>query len=1010
MLPNALRILALLLAACVARAGSPPTLRIGVLAHQGPAEAVRRWQPLADYLTGRIASYRFLIVPLTAEEVLPAARDKKVDYLIPTNSQEVSLEVRYGAVPLATLVAEHRHNVPTDRMGGVVFCRASHSGIHSWTDLLGRRVAIFRAGSFAWLAARREMLRRSIKPENFAAILERQGSVDEVVYAVRDGDADAGIVSTGTLERMDEEGKIRLSDYRSLPFDSPQPEEPGFPFLLSTRLYPENPFVRLSHAPSVLSRRLIVELLRIREEAPSARPSHVAGWTPPADYTPLHECLKELDEPPYSTDPEFLLRVTIRRYWPLFAACAAAGVLLTGGGLLVLRLNRKLQRAYVETRQALLRSEFTRFAVEHAAEVILIADKAGKVVAANRAASDHLGYSQDELIGLTVDRIDPSLCPERWRAYWNKLRHRGSFSFETHQRRKNGQHVPVEIRSTFLKYQGGEYNFAFVRDISERLELERESKASEQQLRMVWARSLDGMRLTDAGGTVLRVNDAFCRMVEKTREEMEQHEFTIIYVPDTRERSLAQYRRRVLEGTLIPRIEREVRLWNGKQLTLDLSISPFETAAGTVVLSIFRDVTARREAEERVQRALAHAESASRAKSDFLANMSHEIRTPMNGVLGMLELLLTTPLNTDQRDCLETAQSAARSLLSLLNDILDLSKIEAGQLDLASAPFNPRDAVRGAIEVVEPAARDKGVLLNWSATPDLPEIVEGDPLRFRQVLLNLIGNAVKFTDVGSVDVTVRLLTRQGGSLRVGCTVEDTGIGIPANQQSAIFEAFHQADGSVSRLYGGSGLGLTISRRLVRLMGGGISVQSTPGQGSRFDFSVRFGLPRTESRPEQNRPSTTDTCPPLRILVAEDNPINQKVLVKLLGRDGHQADVAADGEAALAALQKGAYDIVLMDVQMPGLDGLEVTRRFRLMENGGPRLPIIALTAHAMRGDAERCFAAGMDAYLSKPVDASALRAVLARWANPGACEIASRSNRESSPQIPPVPPPAATTH
>jgi len=426
----------------------------------------------------------------------------------------------------------------------------------------------------------------------------------------------------------------------------------------------------------------------------------------------------------------------------------------------------------------------------------------------------------------------------------------------------------------------------------------------------------------------------------------------------------------------------------------------FQNGKAVQLCGAFQDITLRRESEDALRwyaetLKLAHdsVEAANRAKSQFLANMSHEIRTPMNGILGMTGLLLDTTLSIDQRELLGAVDHSAHSLLTIINDILDLSKVESGKVELSPVDFDLQTLVAHALRLLEPKAKEKTITLSWELGPSVPRYLHGDDVRLRQVMLNLIGNALKFTpEGGTVKLSLGLESLSSESVVLKCSVTDTGVGIPPEKVDAIFEPFTQADGSTTRKYGGTGLGLTISRKLVGLMKGEIWVTSIVNTGTTFHFTVHLQkaiAPFIEPpSPESSSDSRTfetvrrkDGEDPV-VLVVEDNLINQKLACRLLEKLGLKVHVAMNGREAvdLIAQDPARFKLVFMDCQMPVLSGFDATREIRAGEKETLRhLPIVAMTANVMSGDRERCIEAGMDDYVAKPIDRAHLRSVVTRF-------------------------------
>ncbi|ATQ78833.1 hybrid sensor histidine kinase/response regulator [Massilia violaceinigra] len=495
--------------------------------------------------------------------------------------------------------------------------------------------------------------------------------------------------------------------------------------------------------------------------------------------------------------------------------------------------------------------------------------------------------------------------------------------------------------------------------------------------------------LKDRQGRFVRFNRQFQEFARRSRAEIEGRTIDDVgprrWAGQTREEDEQAWR----TGRMVTSERRLANL----DPPVDVVVSRIVIHSGgeSYLLGFSIDVSEQRAARDAMQRAVESAQAASRAKSDFLANMSHEIRTPMNGILGMTELVLESGLAPQQREDIELVKGSADALLSIIDDILDFSKIEAGKLDIDDVPFDLGKLVRETLRSLALPARQKGLALACELPPHLPRALKGDPGRLRQVLINLLGNAIKFTSEGGVTLAVTLRRVSEQRCDVEFAVRDTGIGIAPDQQTLIFDAFSQVDGSTTRQYGGTGLGLTICRRLVLLMQGDISVSSEAGRGSVFRFRVPLGQTAAApvEAPAHGRASVSAalpaTVPPvqagrLHIVLAEDNPVNQRLALRLLEKMGHRVTVADNGLDALEHALHGGADLVLMDVQMPGLDGMSATRAIRRWEAAhGGHVAVVAMTARAMQGDRERCLEAGMDDYLSKPLDSARLREVLARF-------------------------------
>lgn len=585
---------------------------------------------------------------------------------------------------------------------------------------------------------------------------------------------------------------------------------------------------------------------------------------------------------------------------------------------------------------------------------------------------------------------------------------------------KNGEIVCLETVMSFIRSEAGRPLgvLGLSRDITDRKRAEQALRESEQRLTEIIDFLPDATFVIDNEGTVVAWNRAVEEMTGIPASEMlgkGEYEYALPFHGERRPVLVD------LVNNRDPRIEKtyDVVERRGRKLIaesahtllteqgvyLAATAGPLFDSQGNVTGAIesVRDITDRKNTEKALQQAKEAAESASRARSDFLANMSHEIRTPLNAVLGMIDLLQESDLSDEQRSRIGIAKSAADVLLALLNDILDFSRIEAGKLELEEIDFDLRALVDGAVSLVRVRSHDKGLNLVCEVDDEVPELVRGDPNRLRQVLLNLANNAVKFTDRGKVSISVGLADRSDDGLVLKVQVADTGIGIHEDRLGAIFERFSQADSSTTRKYGGTGLGLAIASELIRAMNGTITVESTPGHGSVFRFTVHLARAEAEKRESGtggSARSEPNELEGMKILLVEDNEFNQAVALEVLKKLGCRVVLASNGPEAVRLFDREPFDVILMDLQMPDMDGFETTRRIRRAP-GGAGIPIIAQTAHAYMEHRERCLAVGMNEHISKPVMSADLARVLRRYAG---SRTAAPESGEAQPQRTDTPP------
>ncbi|HZW26637.1 MAG TPA: PAS domain S-box protein [Gallionella sp.] len=603
-----------------------------------------------------------------------------------------------------------------------------------------------------------------------------------------------------------------------------------------------------------------------------------------------------------------------------------------------------------------------------------------RMVYVNEAAVRHFGAPREEILTWRIPDWDPNFTYEMLPQHVEKIRQVQNLFIESVHRVKDGELAPVEISLNQVLYKGKTCHFGYFKNISERKRAEQALAESRARLEEAQVQAHLGNWDADMATGKLYWSEEIFRIFgyDPASFKPSIETFMSAVHPDDADRVRDSERRAEQTGILdvvhrIVRPDGEVRYVHERARSELDAEGQLARLIGTV-----QDVTDLKQAEQELIQAKEAAEAASRAKGEFLAVMSHEIRTPMNGILGMTELALDTELDDAQREYLGLVKSSADALLVIINDILDFSKIEAGKMELEQVPFDLRELFKSTAKILAVRAAQKDVAVVCRIDDVVPQMLLGDPGRLRQVLTNLLGNAIKFSHRGEVVLRVNMLAHGGGRVRLRIEVADQGIGIPADKLEHVFEAFSQADASTTRQYGGTGLGLAISSQLVTAMGGRLGVESEVGRGSVFGFEAEFPVGDAvlmESATGKPMPAMQEMTVRLNVLLAEDNAVNRRVALALLDRWGHRVTVAHNGREAVELSEAQSFDAILMDMLMPEMDGVEATRQIRERGDG---VPIVAMTANATEEDRRRCLEAGMDDFVSKPMVADDLRAVLQR--------------------------------
>ena len=602
----------------------------------------------------------------------------------------------------------------------------------------------------------------------------------------------------------------------------------------------------------------------------------------------------------------------------------------------------------------------------------------------NLATANMFGISRNSLVREPISSVLPKEDQYLFYQHLKQCKESGVQQlWDMRLVRADGSEFWAHLQATYA--QNGEF-WLVLTDISERKLAEEKLASSERFLQAIIDTEPECIKMLDSDGNLLMMNQAGLNMIDADSFEQVKGQCVHPLIAESCRDAFITLTKQVFQG--IPGVlEFETIGLKGRHVWLGTHAVPFCNDRGEIVslLGITRDITARKLADDELHHAKAAAETANIAKSQFLSNMSHEIRTPMNGVLGMVQLLQHSELTSEQREYTEIALSSGKKLVELLNNILDLAKIEAGKVELEIADFDLTSMVSDTINILSLQTREKGLILTSSQDNDVPLALKGDAGRLRQIIINLVGNAIKFTPTGAINLHIQKVSDNPHSDNLCFLVRDSGIGIATDKLEHIFNPFTQADGSTTRTYGGTGLGLAICKQLVELMGGTIGVESSDGGGSTFRFTVELQKQVHTSLPLS--PIMEEACREpfsaigIRILLTEDDPVAQKIVSRLLNSFGYLVDVVCDGKEAVDALKKNDYALVLMDCMMPEMNGYEVTAVIRDPASAVRRhdIPVIALTGNAMKQDRDRCIAAGMNDHLPKPLLFPDLLAMLEKY-------------------------------
>ncbi len=975
-------------------------VRIGIVSELSEVEFAGKWNPIGDFLSSMIPGYEVAMLRLGRGEVEATVEMGEVDFVLTDAAQYVDLAVDAGVVRIASLRMYDQAGQDYSMFGGVLFRVAARSDLSSLESLSGSKIATTNPESLEdWLVVRREVQIHGFESRDFFSSIVFRGDAARVVEAVLNGEVDCGALGTGELERLARDGQLDLSDiYVITAVANASSSRENFPYFFSTSLYPKYPLARSHTVSRELAQSVASALINMRGTHPSASAAGIAGWDEPRDYLELHSMFRNLGLGPYAGieyqgSPGF--GDSVERYKrEVFAGVMIIAALAFVTAYMV-AVNRRLKKSQAIQRRA-------QRGADAAQKIAGLGNWEQDLVAGGVYWSDQMfrifGYEPGGVDPASL--IDEHLAENEAKRFHDcidgAIQRRKGFDIEFGLIRRDGGDRVVKARGELEFDTAGQpiRLFGTCLDITE---FKRVNEALQNNLGFLQT-LIDTMPnpifYKDANGCFLGCNSAFADGVLGMKRSR------------VFGKSLKDVDGDVASGLVKICVEKDDELLKrggvsiyevvaapvgGESRTYVFHTATFrglenETAG---IVGVLTDITERKKMEQDLRKAKDDAEKANNAKTEFLANMSHEIRTPINAIMGMNSMLLQSSLDKGQNDWAQTINESAESLLRIVSKIFNFTSIESRNYRLDRRVFDLRRAFNDVVQVFKSQAERKALEFELTVDDGVPPLVVGDVEAINQLATDLLSNALKFTEQGGITVDLQCLQKTATGARLRLTVADTGIGIPEEQRMRLFQAFSMGDTSMTRRYGGTGLGLAICHRLANLMNGEIGFDSVEGKGSSFwvVFELALGadmslLTNTAFAAEKKSESSTKSSNSgrqirktnadkdnVRILLVEDNRVNQKVALAILRKLGYSADLANEGGEALDMLAEKDYDLILMDVQMPGVDGLEATRRIRDRNSSvlNHDVPIIAMTAHGRREDRNQCMLAGMNDYVPKPV-------------------------------------------